>query len=532
MEQLGVESDRSRSRAFRLLDELKKEKCQKKLKKKKKKGGKKLQVREYAPFFFFFNIKFIAEIQRKENEEKARRLQQEKNDPLVSEEMARMLQDGHYLKEFTCNGCQNKQTAGGVELRNCQDPICYTCFSNIVNTALSSKQSPQCPTCLSGINVEDITTHISKNKAQELSDMLTEKKIAEFGDLYYCNDTQCGGYLAIEQRTVDQFRCPKCNQNNCILCKSCVISISIARKYMQLYIFLPPNKKCDVEIHPPQLCPLKPQVRLPIIPPSLPMPIPIRPRHNGEPGGRPTLAVILNRKEWLNNEYFFDQWEDIEDSIVNKEGASENEELIDLEKLTNISKSYDVKRDSEEWKFVLNYVEDEATIKRQWVKVERIQQGKLWISYYRYCQALKSRGINPEERAFWHGTRATEPSKMWKGTGFDIQYARIGGCLWFAVSNTYSMNGFQYVCQDGSNCHQIFLGLVATGVGMDCKFIRQDTILNVYKNECTYPAYVITYRQPDSSSSLIGWGGSFPLFGRPVKYEQKNIKRKRKVKGY
>ena len=61
----------------------------------------------------------------------------------------------------------------------------------------------------------------------------------------------------------------------------------------------------------------------------------------------------------------------------------------------------------------------------------------------------------------------------------------------FATENTYSMNGFQHVL--GNRKHQCFLAFVCCGHQGDVKFIRQNKILNVYKDAATYPAYLLTY---------------------------------------
>lgn len=54
------------------------------------------------------------------------------------------------------------------------------------------------------------------------------------------------------------------------------------------------------------------------------------------------------------------------------------------------------------------------------------------------------------------------------------------------------MGGFQHVMSNGK--HQVFLAFVSCGNKSDVKFIRNDKILNVYKNAATYPAYLLTYK--------------------------------------
>ncbi len=92
----------------------------------------------------------------------------------------------------------------------------------------------------------------------------------------------------------------------------------------------------------------------------------------------------------------------------------------------------------------------------------------------------------------WHGTRQTAPQTIWKGSGFDVRFANVGGCIWFALQNNYSMSGYQYTGDAAGN--QVFLAFVACGDQEAVKFIRGGQILNVYKNEATYPAYIVTYQ--------------------------------------
>eukprot|EP00483_Globobulimina_turgida_P009588 UN09607 len=55
------------------------------------------------------------------------------------------------------------------------------------------------------------------------------------------------------------------------------------------------------------------------------------------------------------------------------------------------------------------------------------------------------------------------------------------------------MGGFQHAKSNGQ--HQVFLAFVCCGNNQkDVKFIRQNKILNVYKDAATYPAYLLTYK--------------------------------------
>ncbi|ETO21995.1 hypothetical protein RFI_15207, partial [Reticulomyxa filosa] len=395
---------------------------------------------------------FIAEMQLNEGMEIAQRLQSEENsDANANEEVARMVENGHYVKSFTCKKCNEANVHGGIELKNCMDPVCYDCFEDIVDQALLLRQSPQCPTCFTDINIDDVRRHKNASIADQVSEMLSTTAILGFDDTFSCFSVGCGGCVAIENKHVTQFQCPKCYSNNCILCKSFAFFLKKKKLIKSVDITYSHCGKVSVG------------------------------SEKKKERGRPTKTVILKRKEWISNEYFFKQWEEFKDK-PDQQKDEHNGQSIGLDGLAKMCKSVQVIQGSEEWNNVLRYVKDK--VNRTWIRIDRIQNGKLWMAYHRYCQSLKEQGIQPEERAFWHGTGQTLPSKIWKTTGFDITFARVGGCLWFAAQNSYSMSGFQHV--SGSNC-QIFLALVATGVGSDCKFIRGDTILNSFELKQVLP---------------------------------------------
>jgi len=141
-----------------------------------------------------------------------------------------------------------------------------------------------------------------------------------------------------------------------------------------------------------------------------------------------------------------------------------------------------VEQASEEWKAVVE------TMKYNNInKIERVEHPYLWRKYAEYCLSL---GQQLNEVRVHHGTRANKPELIYS-SGFDLSKAKIGNCLWFAVDSNYSRGGYQYALGNGQL--QIFVSLVATGNVNDVKFIRNNAILNVYKNEATYPGYLVTY---------------------------------------
>ena len=160
-----------------------------------------------------------------------------------------------------------------------------------------------------------------------------------------------------------------------------------------------------------------------------------------------------------------------------------------LKKQSKMMKLYPVRRRSAEWDEVVSNLQSPRTVTR----IERVQNSRLYRAYYRHCKELALRkGVSVQQLSVWHGTRQTAPDTIWKGSGFDVRFANVGGCIWFALQNSYSMAGYQYT--GGGVGNQVFLAFVACGDQEAVKFIRGGQILNVYKNETMYPGYIVTYQ--------------------------------------
>ena len=114
-----------------------------------------------------------------------------------------------------------------------------------------------------------------------------------------------------------------------------------------------------------------------------------------------------------------------------------------------------------EWEGCLKYLEDPE--KRNIICIKRILNIKLWNAYINHCSTLKNSNYEIQERILWHGTRGTDPKIIYQGVGFDLKYSKVGNCLWFAIHNTYSMNGFQHPIPNKKNNFKIFLAFVACG---------------------------------------------------------------------
>jgi hypothetical protein len=83
------------------------------------------------------------------------------------------------------------------------------------------------------------------------------------------------------------------------------------------------------------------------------------------------------------------------------------------------------------------------------LKVQRIQDRKLWNIYYAELTNIREKYNNQEveEKFLYHGTRATDPKLIVEGEeGFDLRYAKDGmwgQAVYFAVNSSYS-NDYAY----------------------------------------------------------------------------------------
>ena len=173
---------------------------------------------------------------------------------------------------------------------------------------------------------------------------------------------------------------------------------------------------------------------------------------------------------------------------TNKYGKHNNMSFdIKKFKKSSMQKMYKVKKNSKEWKKVMNYMTDKYNFNV--IRIERLQNCHLFYKYYKNAIKMAKKGMEINQVGAWHGSRNNHPDSIWKNIGFSVSYAKIGGCIWFAQQNNYSMSGYQY--QNGSES-QVFLGFISSGDYQTVKIIRTN-IYNVYKDENTYPAYLVTY---------------------------------------
>ena len=421
-----------------------------------------------------------------------------------------VVKDGYYLKAFNCRYCGERQSKGGIELTQCKHPICYKCFTKYVNKCINKKKAPKCKKCEKIFDIKDIESHIidenlkesviklinKKNRKYEDSDNETESESdtnsesdsdnsddeqtdsssdsesesdsdvdsdssLDYEDklkqklkgsnhdpsknmkeikikkrkndrkkgLFYCASTKCNGYIRIKSKR-------KRKEKHTFKCPECKAKNCIDCQVIHKQIK-------DKKIRKLQ-CP---------------------------------------EYQFLYNNKFLNRWKKFNlKSSMNP--------LKALKKNSKMMKAYKVKRGSIEWNEVISNMQTMNNFNI--MKIERLQNSRLYREYYKHCkQMILKRSMNVNEMNVWHGTRQTDPATIWKGNGFDVRYANVGGCIWFAIQNSYSMGGYQFM-KSNVEC-QVFLAFVSTGDYESVKFIRNGQILNVYKNQTMYPAYLVTY---------------------------------------
>jgi len=409
MEFLGVYSAKSRSRALSILEEMKNTLESKRLAEK-------------------------LEAEQKREDDRYKQQVVAKNDELIAAEMAQRLADGHTLESFKCIRCQQQQEHGGIELRNCSHKICYKCFPELISSHIAMKMLPTCLKCGSQIHETDIKVHVNSHTAEIVGDMHMKDMMSKQKDLHRCFKASCDGCIIIEDKYMKEFKCPVCNNRNCLKCKKIHYG----------------NEQCYVP----------------------PPPKPVIPYYNHNAN---KLIPSYNTGNYhITNEEFINNWVNVYDI-----------------KTSNIVQAFDVPYHSDEWNKVIKHIRDPH--KRKVERIQRIQNASVWRAYWAYCTSQRKKGRSQVKvGGFWHGTRTHKPEVIWKNQGFLKEKSRIGNCLWYATENTYSMGGFEHNSDHGKK--QVFLAFVCCGNTHDVKFIRNDQILNVYKNAATYPAYLLTYK--------------------------------------
>ena len=147
------------------------------------------------------------------------------------------------------------------------------------------------------------------------------------------------------------------------------------------------------------------------------------------------------------------------------------------------------------------------------ISIEKVKNKKCWASFSgNVKQQVSQHGENCLMiRPLFHGTRGTEPQRIYKhDVGFCMDYARKGlwgSGLYFAVNSSYS-DGYAYDLGNGEYCMflaQVFVGYAETkkpdgsiqGPAAGYHSIAGTTcgsqIYILYSNGLAYPSYLITY---------------------------------------
>ncbi len=149
-------------------------------------------------------------------------------------------------------------------------------------------------------------------------------------------------------------------------------------------------------------------------------------------------------------------------------------------------------------------------------KIERVQKTKLWKAYdmQRKLIADENNG-DVNERELIHGTSGKDPSCIYNGVGFHLNYCQdgyFGRAHYFAQQTMYSDRGYAFKLPDGQR--RMLLVVVAVGKteertaidttikhpALGCHSVHA-TLANdplydavmIYDNDRAYPLYVVTY---------------------------------------
>jgi len=358
--------------------------------------------------------------------------------------MQLLMNEGHMIGSYQCCGyCQQHRQSDGVCLTNCNHAICKTDFQRLMDNVIQSAATLKCPQCGADINPIDIQRHGRHNQYAVITQLQLDSVQQQFGGglgMINYEDYTTAKCLSCAQENdimkgLQQFVCIFCQMDNCLKCNKAHRMEQSCEEYRRRTAN---NNNAS-----------------PLQQPQNPFMMMMNQQQINNGGGRQHAF----RSRWTHD---------------HASDPRHNQAV-----LTNVMKN------SAEWTSIIQqmkYAPDKI------VQIQRVENEQLWQKYSAYSAGL---GGQLKEVEVWHGTRNTDPSMIYH-TGFLKEKARVGGCLWFAVNSSYSMNGFQHPIQNGQ--FQLFLCLVAGGNPQHVKYIRSNKILNVYKNEAAYPAYLITYR--------------------------------------
>jgi len=186
----------------------------------------------------------------------------------------------------------------------------------------------------------------------------------------------------------------------------------------------------------------------------------------------------------------------------------------------------EVKKESPEWKIVIQEMESGISMKRQIFKIERVQNPRLWERYYEQKKYVaKNNNGDANEKYMKHGPSKTLPSIIYESDGgFDFRHSEQGGGMfgrgaYFAYDASYSYD-YRYSIPETNNA-QIFLALVirgkiqvrdpdhtlvhpAAGYHSVEGFVTTTNKAIITYDICrAYPSYLITFQASDEDPNII-----------------------------
>lgn len=125
---------------------------------------------------------------------------------------------------FNCSICYTDIDPGdGVVLRSCLHSFCKDCIINTVK--FSEEINVNCPFTDNNYKCQEFLQEreIKSLLSTELWEKHLEKSIrvaqGSIENVFYCKTPNCKGWCVLEDN-INEFPCPVCNKNNCILCRA------------------------------------------------------------------------------------------------------------------------------------------------------------------------------------------------------------------------------------------------------------------------------------------------------------------------
>ncbi|XP_070509088.1 ranBP-type and C3HC4-type zinc finger-containing protein 1-like [Chironomus tepperi] len=122
---------------------------------------------------------------------------------------------------FTCDVCWiDVQPGDGVILKDCIHRICKACIIDVIKYSVEAEI--RCPyiNCRGVITDREIRCFISYEDYEKLLDRSLNKAEMSNKNAFHCNTVNCIGWVEINSRRIERFRCEICDKVNCVPCKA------------------------------------------------------------------------------------------------------------------------------------------------------------------------------------------------------------------------------------------------------------------------------------------------------------------------